>query len=183
MNETISRGCTLGADERLISRLLNEDDESLKSLSLNTFKEGLQSVLRIGSAHNKGGPPNINIVQISHFSNSLNWNSGLHSFISIANQKSVRYSFSKSYFTNTEFQNVNKAFVYITDCNPSLKENLRNKELLHTNLFFKKVQEIDDFWLFSFFLSISYCILFLLAYVPCLFWIFFSRVLKKGIIL
>ena len=29
----------------------------------------LQSVLRIGSAHNKGGPPNINIVQISHFSN------------------------------------------------------------------------------------------------------------------
>ena len=33
------------------------------------FKEGLQSVLRIGSAHNKGGPPNINIVQISHFSN------------------------------------------------------------------------------------------------------------------
>ena len=34
-------------------------------------KEGLQSVLRIGSAHNKGGPPNINIVQISHFSNSF----------------------------------------------------------------------------------------------------------------
>ena len=36
-----------------------------------TLKEGLQSVLRIGSAHNKGGPPNINIVQISHFSNSF----------------------------------------------------------------------------------------------------------------
>ena len=35
------------------------------------IKEGLQSVLRIGSAHNKGGPPNINIVQISHFSNSF----------------------------------------------------------------------------------------------------------------
>ena len=35
------------------------------------FKEGLQSVLRIGSAHNKGGPPNINIVQISHFSNTF----------------------------------------------------------------------------------------------------------------
>ena len=34
-------------------------------------KEGLQSVLRIGSAHNKGGPPDINIVQISHFSNSF----------------------------------------------------------------------------------------------------------------
>ena len=27
---------------------------------------------------------------------------------------------SKSYFTNIEFQNVNKAFVYIMDCNPSL---------------------------------------------------------------
>ena len=37
--------------------------------SYDTVKEGLQSVLRIGSAHNKGGPPNINIVQISHFSN------------------------------------------------------------------------------------------------------------------
>ena len=37
--------------------------------ALLTFKEGLQSVLRIGSAHNKSGPPNINIVQISHFSN------------------------------------------------------------------------------------------------------------------
>ena len=44
----------------------------------------------------------------------------LISFISITNQKSVRYSFSKSYFTNIEFQNVNKAFVYITDCNLSL---------------------------------------------------------------
>ena len=37
----------------------------------DVFKEGLQSVLRIGSAHNKGGPPNINIVQISHFLNSF----------------------------------------------------------------------------------------------------------------
>ena len=37
--------------------------------------EGLQSVLHIRSAHNKGGPPNINIVQISHFSNSLTSNS------------------------------------------------------------------------------------------------------------
>ena len=36
-----------------------------------TLKEGLQSVLRIGSAHNKGGPPNINVVQISYFSNSF----------------------------------------------------------------------------------------------------------------
>ena len=44
----------------------------LKTYAVPTiFKEGLQSVLRIGSAHNKGGPPNINIVPISHFSNSF----------------------------------------------------------------------------------------------------------------
>ena len=32
---------------------------------------GASLILRIGSTHNKGGPPNINIVQISHFSNSF----------------------------------------------------------------------------------------------------------------
>ena len=32
------------------------------------IEEGLQSILRISSAHNKGGLPNINIVQILHFS-------------------------------------------------------------------------------------------------------------------
>jgi hypothetical protein len=40
--------------------------------------------------------------------------SSLYSF-TIANQKSVRYSVSMSYFTNIAFQNVNKSFVYITD--------------------------------------------------------------------
>ena len=35
----------------------------------------------------------------------------MRSFTNIANQKSVRYSVSKSYFTNIEFRNVNKAFV------------------------------------------------------------------------
>ena len=44
-------------------------------MSLSTLKrklkEGLQSVLRIGSAHNKGGPPSTNIVQISHFLDSF----------------------------------------------------------------------------------------------------------------
>ena len=53
------------------------------------------------------------------------------------------------------------------------------EQIIASYLFFKKVQEIDDFWLFSFFLSISYCILFLLAYVPCLFWIFFFSCFKK----
>ena len=62
------------------------------------IKEGLQSVLHISSAHNKGGLPNINIVQTSHFSTFFEWK---HWFI--------RY-----------LVNVNKAFVYITDCNLSL---------------------------------------------------------------
>ena len=35
------------------------------------FKDSVKSVLRIGSAHNKGGPTDINIVQISHLSNFL----------------------------------------------------------------------------------------------------------------
>ena len=33
------------------------------------FKDAVKSVLRIGSAHNKGGPADINIAQISHLSN------------------------------------------------------------------------------------------------------------------
>ena len=44
-------------------------DSDWLTFPLIIVKEGLQSVLRIGSAHNKGGPPNINVVQISHFSN------------------------------------------------------------------------------------------------------------------
>ncbi len=33
------------------------------------FKDDVKSVLRIGFAHNKGGPADINIAQISHLSN------------------------------------------------------------------------------------------------------------------
>ena len=33
------------------------------------LKDDVHSVLRICSAHNKGGPPNINIAQILHLSN------------------------------------------------------------------------------------------------------------------
>jgi hypothetical protein len=35
----------------------------------NNFKDDVHSVLRISSAHNKGGPPDINIAQILHLSN------------------------------------------------------------------------------------------------------------------
>jgi hypothetical protein len=34
-----------------------------------TVKDDFHSVLRISSAHNKGGPPDINIAQILHLSN------------------------------------------------------------------------------------------------------------------
>ena len=34
-----------------------------------TFKDHVKSVLRISSAHNKGGPTDINIAQILHLSN------------------------------------------------------------------------------------------------------------------
>ena len=43
----------------------------------NTIKEELQSVLPTSSTHNKGGLPNINIVQLFHiFLIFLNWNAG-----------------------------------------------------------------------------------------------------------
>ena len=85
------------------------------------IKEGLQSVLRIGSAHNKGGPPNINIVQNFAFFELFELKLWFTFIYKHSKRESVRYSFSKSYFANIEFQNVNKAFVYITDCNSSLK--------------------------------------------------------------
>ena len=39
------------------------------SLGKVNFNDAVKSVLRIGSAHNKGGPADINIAQISHLSN------------------------------------------------------------------------------------------------------------------
>ena len=72
-----------------------------------TVKGRLQSLLHIGSAHNKGGPTEI----------FLNLNTGLHSFMSKADQSSARHSVSKSYFTNIAVQHINQAFVYIMDCN------------------------------------------------------------------
>ncbi len=39
------------------------------SFSKLNCKDDVKSFLRIGSAHNKGGPADINIAQISHLSN------------------------------------------------------------------------------------------------------------------
>jgi hypothetical protein len=68
-------------------------------------KDDVHSVLRISSAQNKGGPLDINIVQILHLF-ELKYTVYIH--LSIANQKSVRYSVSISYFWNIAVQNVNK---------------------------------------------------------------------------
>ena len=44
--------------------------EDLFCFSLfDILKDDVHSVLRISSAHNKGGPPDINIAQILHLSN------------------------------------------------------------------------------------------------------------------
>ena len=42
---------------------------TLKVLRYSTIKDDVKSVLRIGSAHNKGGPADINIAKILHLSN------------------------------------------------------------------------------------------------------------------
>ena len=63
-------------------------------IKTTVFKDAVKSVLRISSAHNKGAqicifqpPPELKRTLVyTHFT--------------IANQKSVRYAFSISYFTN-----------------------------------------------------------------------------------
>ena len=58
----------------------------------------------------------------------LNQNSGFHLFTSKTNHDSVGYSVRKSYFKYIEAKNVNKAFVYIKDCNSSLRKVFEQKE-------------------------------------------------------
>jgi hypothetical protein len=46
------------------------------------LKDGVHSVLRgISSAHNKGGPPDINIAQILHLSNFFELKRTVYSYI------------------------------------------------------------------------------------------------------
>ncbi len=68
-------------------------------------KGEVKSVLRIGSAHNKGGPADINIAQISHLSN----------FSDIKLWLTFIYEHSKP--EQFEFVYINKEFVYITKLN------------------------------------------------------------------
>jgi hypothetical protein len=68
----------------------------LLPLHVKMISNKFHSVLCISFAHNKGGPPDINIAQILHLSNffELIETYSLYSFASIVNQKSVRYSVS-----------------------------------------------------------------------------------------
>ena len=98
---------------------------SKKNLStLKTLKIGCSpfcaSVLLITKEDHRG----VNIVQTLFLLNSC-WIETLvfHLFTTKANQNSVRYLISKSCFTNIEVQNVNKAFVYIKNFNPSLSQD------------------------------------------------------------
>ena len=77
------------------------------NIKLENIKDHVKSVLRISSAPNKGGPTDITIAQILHLSNffKIETYSSLYSF-TIANQESVRYSVSMSYFTNIAVQNL-----------------------------------------------------------------------------
>ncbi len=69
----------------------------------------LSTHLRIGSAHNKAGTSQIrHCPNFASFELFLSRKYGLCSYTSIANQNSVRYSVSISYFINIAVQNVKK---------------------------------------------------------------------------
>jgi hypothetical protein len=92
------------------------------------IKDDVHSVLRISSAHNKWGPPDINIAQILHLSNFFELKRRViykYSFTSMANQKSVRYSVSISYFTNIAVQNVNKVHTCAHEWTSSLSVRIK----------------------------------------------------------
>ncbi len=77
------------------------------------FKDDVKSVLRIGSAHNKGGPADINIAQISHISNFSDRKRWFIFMYEHSKAEQIDIQFSTSYFTNIAVQNVNKEFVYM----------------------------------------------------------------------
>jgi hypothetical protein len=96
INKGVPQGTVIGP----FLFFLMVDDIKPKQPETNVLVKDVHSVLRISSAHNKGGPPDINIAQILHLSNFFE--------LSMANQNSVRYSVNMSYFTNIAVQNINK---------------------------------------------------------------------------
>jgi hypothetical protein len=54
-----------------LNQMITEENLSsiIHRMKILQFKDDVHSVLRISSAHNKGGPPEINIAQILYLSN------------------------------------------------------------------------------------------------------------------
>jgi hypothetical protein len=96
---------------------------TLRTWNHRRFKDDVHSVLHISSAHNKGGPPDIKHCP-NFASFELFWieTYSLYSFTSIANQKSVRYSVSISYFTIIAVQNINQVRACAQEWTSSLRE-------------------------------------------------------------
>ena len=92
-----------------------------KNSATSHVKDRLLSLLHIDSAQNKRDPQKYR--HSPNFSSFTLFESKCWlTFTSKAKHNSVRYSVSISYFTNIKIPNVNKAFVYIKDCNPSLRK-------------------------------------------------------------
>ena len=94
------------------------------------LKDAVKFILRIGSAHNKGGESfrykhGLNFASFNVF---VDWNSAVYSVIIIGNQNIVRCSVSMSYFTSVEVGSVNKVFVCITVFTVSLKSAIFGRQ-------------------------------------------------------
>ena len=74
------------------------------------LKDAVKCILRIGSAHNKGGGGGggggsfryNHCLYFASFEVFVDWNSAVYLFIIIGNQNIVRCSVSMSYFTNVK---------------------------------------------------------------------------------
>ena len=69
------------------------------------LKDAVKYILRIGSAHNKGGGGSFrykHCLNFASFEVFVNCNSAVYSFIIIGKQNIVKCSASMSYFTNVK---------------------------------------------------------------------------------
>ncbi len=88
--------------------------------TIKNIKVEVKSVLHIGSAHNKRGPSDLKIVEILYFLAFFRIETLVYIHLR-AYSKPEQLDFQLvSYFTNFAVQNVNKAFVYITDLTSTL---------------------------------------------------------------
>ena len=82
------------------------------------YEDHVKFVLRISSAHNKGGPTDINIAQTLHLSNFFELKRSLVYIHLQENSFTIQFIYNTIYLPEKcqiAVQNVNKGFVYITD--------------------------------------------------------------------